>query len=613
MRFRIYRLIISWFIIFVFTSPSVFAMPSRRALTEFAQPNGKKFKAVLWGDERLNWLESEGGDIIKKGRDGYWYYAQIKDGNLTESSNRYGIDLKPSSAISRQYLATWIRRKQQSSNEFKNNFAGLSDNYESVTSINGPQKLLVLLIEFTNFSVRYSETEWNNKFFGSDGSTVNNYYKEVSGGRFYFTPAGENYGTGNDGIIKVRLNYNHPDTGYDIDERNSTIVSNALKAADTYIDYSKYDINRDGYISRNELHIVTIVSGYEESYGTSNSPSVWGHSWSIPYGGITCDGVKLCADPYGGYTQQGEIQGDHMATIGILCHELAHDLGLPDLYDTDGSSSGVGVHSLMAEGSWMRSSETEEWGSSPTHLDAWSKIYVGFSDPLTVTAKGSYMVNSIDTKNYNILKVPTKNSGEYFLVENREFVGFDRGLKEDCTSGGIAIWHIDDNIINRYINNEYTGINDNELHKGVAIEEANISKLGYSQLDRNSSGPYNHYYYSGNNTVFSPASVPNSSLYGGVPSNISITVPVQSSSTMSINIINPGVKYGDVNGDNSVTLNDCSIIKDYILGRLKSIEYTNWKAAGDVDGDGRITSGDYVYIKRYLSGKISVFPVESAK
>ncbi|MFP3488901.1 hypothetical protein R0K20_14955, partial [Staphylococcus sp. SIMBA_130] len=89
-----------------------------------------------------------------------------------------------------------------------------------------------------------------------------------------------------------------------------------MKASDAKVDYKTYDTNKDGYISTNELHIVTIVAGGEGSF-SDPSPSVWGHRSSLVLNDVPkLDGVKVASlEGKGGYMQFGETQGGHMATI----------------------------------------------------------------------------------------------------------------------------------------------------------------------------------------------------------------------------------------------------------------------------------------------------------
>lgn len=82
-----------------------------------------------------------------------------------------------------------------------------------VKELQSQQNLLVVLINFEDKQIRYSEDVWSSQFFGSGERTVNTYYDEVSGGKFEFIPAQETYGQKNDGVISVTLDYPHPDPG----------------------------------------------------------------------------------------------------------------------------------------------------------------------------------------------------------------------------------------------------------------------------------------------------------------------------------------------------------------------------------------------------------------
>ncbi|WP_139487953.1 M6 family metalloprotease domain-containing protein [Brevibacillus dissolubilis] len=389
----------------------------------------------------------------------------------------------------------------------------------SADALSGTKKVLVLLVDFNDVSIQNTEAVWSDRFFGTSTGTVRNYFNEVSNGRLTLAPANETAGLANDGVIKVKLNYNHPNTGSNTSTANKTIVTNAITAADPYVNFSSFDTDGDGDVEKDELYIVTVTAGYEASYSSSYSPSVWAHHWYSS--SSTRDGKTL----RGEYVQQGELHGSHMATMGVLCHELAHSMTLPDLYDTDQSSAGVGIHSLMAAGSWGRVS-----GQTPAHLDAWSKQLLGFVNPTVITSEGNYTytLNAFPGV-YNTIRINAGTaSSEYFLLENRQFDGYDAGLTRSVTgSGGIAIWHIDESMTN----------NADDTHRKVDLEESNQAALGYSQLDSDISSGYDHYYYSGNVSQWSPTTTPNSNLYSGAKTYVKVTANSVSGNAMTVNVL----------------------------------------------------------------------------
>jgi M6 family metalloprotease-like protein len=117
--------------------------------------------------------------------------------------------------------------------------------------------------------------------------------------------------------------------------------------------------------------------------------------------------------------------------IGVLAHETGHALGLPDLYDYDGSSQGIGAWGLMGTGS--HSAE-----HSPAHLSAWEKEQLGWVAVEWIGQTDSTMTMPAVQRDRTVYRFDGKD-GEYLLLENRQRKGSDRFLP----GAGLLIWHVD--------------------------------------------------------------------------------------------------------------------------------------------------------------------------
>lgn len=68
----------------------IFAAPAYSKLREFKQADGTTFKARANGNQHLNWIEDENGEILKYNKNsGNFEYAQIKEQRLKASGVRY--------------------------------------------------------------------------------------------------------------------------------------------------------------------------------------------------------------------------------------------------------------------------------------------------------------------------------------------------------------------------------------------------------------------------------------------------------------------------------------------------------------------------------------------
>lgn len=233
------------------------------------------------------------------------------------------------------------------------------------------QPLLVVRVGFADILPSFAEADIHQRFFGNN-SSVRHYFLENSWQQFRIEPAtliAEN------GIVEVTLPFSHPDFGRMAGSGNSRLLAeDAITAlADTGVldDLGAYDRNADGYIDPNELAIVLVLAGYEQAVSGSRAPhpNIRGHQ------GLLAD--MPVADRFlSSYAMLGEIHDDHLATIGIVCHELGHLLfALPDLNDGNGLATGVGRWGLMGLGGW--NSEYES-GDRPADMLAWSRVAAGF-------------------------------------------------------------------------------------------------------------------------------------------------------------------------------------------------------------------------------------------
>ncbi len=215
-------------------------------------------------------------------------------------------------------------------------------------------------------------------------------------------------------------------------------------------------------------------------------------------------------------------------TCGVFCHELGHIFGLPDLYDTDYSSRGIGYWSVMAYGCWLG---PDGLGGCPARLDAWCLAELGFTAPVDITSNVlNTEIRSVADGGEICRLWPDGNpASEYFLVENRQNTGYDSYLPGD----GLLIWHIDETRLGSMMpnNNEwYPGHTSNDNY-GVALEQAD----GLYQLEQlASTGDDGDPFPSSTlSEEFSPSTEPNSGLYDGTHSHVTINNISPSATTMT--------------------------------------------------------------------------------
>jgi M6 family metalloprotease-like protein len=343
------------------------------------------------------------------------------------------------------------------------------------------QKVLVLFIEFqdappggpvarldlaTYFDAMLFGTVYNPPdYAGIPGMpkdrTLLNYYKEVSYGQVTVVTLNLPSDLGWLTSAHDYAYYCRPDGLHDYGfgyypENAQGLVEEAIHLADPVVDFSVYAKN--GEVPN--LFVVHAGTGAEWNVDPA---VIWSHSWSLDSGtgldGVWADNVKL-----NNYAMMPEIGGDTTGyysgviepafppTVGVYAHEYGHVLGLPDQYDYGYESEGTGPYSLMASGSWNRYPNVYMLsGNSPSHIDAWSKWYLGFVTPVEITSLTNVTLPPVELYP-DVYKMVVPNSGgkEYFLFENRQQIGFDKSFARwGPHVHGLAIYHVDDTVFTR--------------------------------------------------------------------------------------------------------------------------------------------------------------------
>ena len=419
---------------------------------------------------------------------------------------------------------------------FPDNFGAPLGGVKSTLDVVGVGVMAVVLIDFPDRpadTTLHPASEYDSLIFSTatyPTGSLNDFFFENSYGLFSVDGDVAGWATTPNSYS------NYDDNNYGLSWGGGAVAEAAAQLTDTYVDYSFCDNDGpdgtpnsgddDGYVDA--FTVIHAGLGAEE---TGSIHDIWSHAGYMSY--ITNDprlgGGFIQIDRY---TIQPEerlnANGDTLITgISVICHEYGHILGLPDLYDPSRYTWGIGYWGLMGYGAWGAGGNTPE---SPAHLCAWSKIDLGWVDPVNV-----------DVNLPNVTFPPIENEPvvykiwrdgnphlEYFLLENRQQIGFDT----PAPGHGLLIWHFN--------------YNNYPWHNRLELEQAD----GLNELDQgNGQRPDPHYYHqllgddgdpfpgSTDNTRFGPDTNPSSNDDNGAPTGVYVDNISESGDTITAHLI----------------------------------------------------------------------------
>lgn len=378
----------------------------------------------------------------------------------------------------------------------------------SSARVSGNVNIPVILVQFPNASGPFPVSDYQDVLFSSAPTlgpySLRSYYEQVSDNNLVLTGTVVNWVTAAqtdayyaDGCRGIGVDQfgrpilcGHPLSNQpgSVSARFRDLLNEMLAAVDNgTFNWGAFDNDGPDQVPNSPdddgfVDFVTFIHAGVD--GACGSPFIWSHRFTI--GNLNGGTNYTTKTPRSGggfirvrdYTIQSAqggkdgCTGGQLMAIGTLAHETGHAFGLPDLYDTQGGSEGVGEWGIMGSGNYTLA-------YSPARYDAWSLAQLGWVTVDTLTASGTTTINPVQTSD-TVYYVPLTGTDEYLLLENRDSLESDTtqmnaGFGSRRKSPGLLIWHLDQSIITSGLVSNT--VNAGPIH-GVALEQAD----GLNQL-----------------------------------------------------------------------------------------------------------------------------------
>lgn len=402
---------------------NLLAVPARRYTFQARMADGSLENITFCGDENRSFYLSADGFVVEKAANGSGY--------VKTAERPAGLPVK----------------------------MGLAQTYNSNGSLEGAPiksvgspKIPVILVNFSDTRMTVADTDADVRDYydlycngtrdgllytgaGSTGA-VRDYFAQQSDS--LFLPEFEVVGPV---TLSGSLAYYGENTSNARDVRFSEFCEEALQLAmDLWPDFgTAFDNDGNGTVDM----AFFIYAGVPESECLGGMPeTIWPKEWVSPtvVNGVTvsvlaCTSELSVTEALVAEDGTVEILATGPAGIGTMCHEVVHSLGLPDEYDANGVGLGMSYWSLMDYGNYCNN------GKTPCGLTAYERDFLAWR-PLEVPEEATTVrLRPLEAGGSACKIVNPAHEDEYYVLENRQAVGWDSGLS--ILGHGMLAVHVD--------------------------------------------------------------------------------------------------------------------------------------------------------------------------
>lgn len=401
--------------------------------TVITQPNGTEIHCLITGDEFFHRVHDAAGfTIVRDPATGYAVYAAAGPGDLLPTALVAGRDDPERGGLERLAMPSPDRLRQI--REGLPHMAGDGSKTPPTGTINN----LVVFVrfkdqtEFADSSAKFDRT-FNSATSGYN--SLRNYFQEASYGatmvsttfypvpgtfvtsfqdtfnRNYYCPYDastnpDGYTGGNNGAMRTA--------------REHALLRSAVNAVASQVPAGlDIDADGDGYVD----NVCFVVRGPTTAWATL----LWSHRWALYSYNVQINGKRVWD-----YNFQMETQ----FSTAVLCHEMGHSFGYPDLYHYYYGTS------LSPTGIWDVMCSTPD---PPTHSSSYLKFrYTGWRGAIPeITAPGTYWLKPLASgASGTAYRIASPFSpSEYFVLEYRRKTGT---FESSVPGSGLLVYRVND-------------------------------------------------------------------------------------------------------------------------------------------------------------------------